>query len=58
MGLLAHPLWIRANQFHPKLWDWDDYPLSRYPMRADGNWMRRKSEYIFKEHRHKHLSNN
>lgn len=56
-SLLGKPLWQRDNQFHPQMRDQNDYGLGRYPIRSKGNWMRRKSDYVFKEHRHMHLSN-
>ena len=57
-SILKKALWIRSNQFHPKLYDWNEYPLSRYG-NIDRRYkkMRRKSEYRFKEWRHMHLSN-
>ena len=56
-SLLGRPLWQRSGQFHPKLWDILDYGLGYYPTITKYKQMRKTSEYVFKEHRHKHLSN-
>lgn len=56
-SLLGRPVWQRNNQFHPVLLDAYDYGLSYYSMKAEKKQMRKTSEYVFKEHRHKHLSN-
>lgn len=58
-SLLNKALWLRSDQFHPKLWDWDEYGLGRY-YRIDRKYkqIRKPSQYKFKEHRHRHLSNN
>ena len=57
-SLLRHPLWMRSSQFHPRLWDYDDYGLGWYG-RIDRRYkpIRRQCCYRFKEWRHMHLSN-
>lgn len=55
--ILSKQLWIRSNQWHSHLWDELDSDEPYYPMRAEGNWIRKKGAYRFKEWRHRHLSN-
>lgn len=56
-SLLGRCLWMRSDNFHPKMVDWNEYPKGYYPMRAKGNWMERKANYIFKRWNHMHISN-
>ena len=57
-SLLERPLWQRSGQFHPVLWDYNDFGFGYYPMKEKNIIKIRKSNYKFKEgKRHMHLSN-
>lgn len=56
--LLYRPLWMRSDQFHPRMWDESEaMSNSCYPMMAEGNWIKRRCDYTFKEWRHRCLNN-